>query len=344
MTTIYGLAISARATINMHSLNNEGGEGNHIQTRMVDVIGENGELYNVNAISGDMFKHIQAEHLYRLAQGMDVPLCSACARFDANRISGDPNFMRRIEAEKYSSAQVIDDMLRTCVVDDLEGNLITAGKRSVPRKSVAEFGWVVGVPEQVHTEQYFHVKYNTATRTQAEATGNAGPSDAGAEPDRSSNLGQAIFHRPASSGVYALVTNLEAARIGYNDITQRYAVDEAGSTTRLRLLLQSLLYSFVQMNGAMRNTQLPHLVNLAGVVSVSHAVLPAPTVSPLNSRYTAQIAQVATALNRLGPSLPGGTAGRDALTLHEFGSLDEFAAIMVELVATGTPYRFVERA
>src|ERR1700738_3023926 len=95
---IISLSLAARMTLNMHSLNNEGGEGNQIQTRMVDVVGEDGRLHNVNAISGDMFKHIQAGHLYRLAQGSAAPLCAACARFDANRISGDPDFMRRIEA------------------------------------------------------------------------------------------------------------------------------------------------------------------------------------------------------------------------------------------------------
>lgn len=60
---LYSLSISARATLDLHSLNNEGGEGNQIQTRMVNVIDQHGDLQNVNAISGDMFKHIQAIHL-----------------------------------------------------------------------------------------------------------------------------------------------------------------------------------------------------------------------------------------------------------------------------------------
>ena len=51
----------------MHSLNNEGGEGNQIQTRMVDIVGADGRMHNVNAISGDMLKHIQAQHFFELA-------------------------------------------------------------------------------------------------------------------------------------------------------------------------------------------------------------------------------------------------------------------------------------
>jgi len=43
-TPLYSLSISARATLDMHSLNNEGGEGNQIQTRMVNIVGEDGRL------------------------------------------------------------------------------------------------------------------------------------------------------------------------------------------------------------------------------------------------------------------------------------------------------------
>lgn len=357
--TIYSVAVSAKATIDMHSLNNEGGEGNQIQTRMVDVMDSSGRLHQVNAISGDMLKHMQAEHLFRLAQQGKHALCAACARFDANRISGDEAFIKRITTGNFTNIQTVDDMLRACLLDDMEGILITSGKRSVPRKSVAEFGWVVGVPNEVRTEQYFHVKYNSRARTQREATADADSSpetgdggatsvaDSGAgekEADRSSNQGQAIFHRPASSGHYAIVTHLEVARIGYNDISQQYAIDETERTTRLNLLLRSLLHTFVQPNGAMRNTQLPHLVALEGVVSVSRAVLPAPTVSPLNPDYAEQIKGVAGALNRLSPdSLPGGSreGGEEAVTLYEFGSLAEFADKMADIATNAVPFRLV---
>src|SRR5437764_1121066 len=41
-TPIASLSIAARATLDMHSLNNEGGEGNQIQTRMVDIVDHKG--------------------------------------------------------------------------------------------------------------------------------------------------------------------------------------------------------------------------------------------------------------------------------------------------------------
>src|SRR5690349_11259419 len=220
--TIGSLSVSAEAIIDLHALNNEGGEGNQIQTRVVEVVfrdPDTGEprVESVNAISGDMFKHIQAEHLYHLAQGdPTLPLCGGCTRFNANRISIDESFRAFINPGEKKNApnavQVLDRLLASCVIDDIEGNLITEAKQSTPRKSVVEFGWVVGRPDVTRPGQYFHVKYNPGQRAQ--------------EEDRSGNQGQAIFYRPASSGVYALVCHLELGRIGYNDISQRYAIDD----------------------------------------------------------------------------------------------------------------------
>ncbi len=90
--------------INLHSLNNEGGEGNQIQTRIVTIVDADGRLHSVNAISGDMLKHIQAEHLYRIARISELPLCQACAIFDANRMSADPDFPGLVEGEAHAGA------------------------------------------------------------------------------------------------------------------------------------------------------------------------------------------------------------------------------------------------
>ena len=323
MNGFYSLSLSARATLDLHSLNNEGGEGNQIQTRMVNIVGEDGRMYNVNAISGDMWKHIQAEHLFRLAaDGRRVPLCEGCRRFDANRISADTDFQAQLQNRETSDADILGSMLRTCAMDDMEGNLLTEGRRSLPRKSVVEFGWVVGVPNLVETDSYFHVKY-ASERSEGQRVTD------GAEEARGANLGQNIFHRPASSGVYAIVTNLELARIGLNDITQEYAISQDERTDRQRILLESLLYSFLQPNGAMRNTQNPHLVAFEGVVAVSHSPMPAPTISPLCSSYPEQLETIAASLE----PLHGGS-----VKLHRFASLAQFAQVMADMIESGKPY------
>lgn len=317
MTTIYNLSIAAQATLNLHSLNNEGGEGNQIQTRMVNIVGEDGRLYSVNAISGDMLKHIQAEHLYEISRDQGLPLCVACKQFDPNRMSADPDFRTWLsKKEKPTPIQVVDRLL-TCVLDDVEGNLITEGQ-STPRKSVIEFGWAVGLPDAVTTEQYFHVKYDPDRKEI--------PSD---KTERESNLGQAIFHRPANSGQYAIVCNVEAQRIGYNDISQKYTIPAIERKQRFAAVLQSLAYTFVQPNGAMRNTQNPHIVNVQGALAYSTGPAPAPLLSPLNRKFDEQMEAIAASLNTIH-------AGR--LVVERFASLADLVAILMRLVAEGDVY------
>jgi CRISPR-associated protein Cst2 len=304
----------------MHSLNNEGSEGNQIQTRMVDIVGMDGRLHNVNAISGDMLKHIQAEHLYHLARnGEGLPLCAACQAFDANRISADAEYIAEIKDK--SDAEAINLMLERCALDDMEGNLITAD-RSTPRKSVVEFGWVIGVPDVTTTGSYFHVKYATERGTAAREA-------AAAEGARKANLQQAIFHRPASSGIYAIINHCEVSRIGFNDISRRYAIDDTARRARYQALLESVLYTFVHPKGAMRAAQFPHIVALQGVVSYSTDVVPAPTVSPLNEDFRDEIDGIANALNGLRPG---------AVSVHRFESLPALAQVIRELVETTEPF------
>jgi len=320
---VYSLSISAQATLNMHSLNNEGGEGNQITTRMVNIVGEDGRLHNVNAISGDMLKHIQAEHLFRLLSGReDIPLCAGCREFNANRISGDAEYGKAIEGK--SDAEAISLLLESCALDDMAGNLITAGNRSIPRKSVAEFSWVVGLPELTTTDSYFHVKYASERSKKAREAESE-------EEQRKANLGQAIFHRPASSGVYAIVANFEMARIGLNDIIQTYTLDDAQRAARYRALLESILYSFIEPNGAMRGTQNPHIVDFKGVVAVSSDVVPAPTMSPINGKYRQQLQGIREALEKVRPG---------AVMLSEFDSLAQFSGVMADLIETTAPYTF----
>ncbi len=325
-TPVFALSISAQAVLNLHSLNNEGSEGNQTQTRMVNILTRNGDgeyvTSNVNAISGDMFKHMQASHLHRIASQRGLPLCEACQRFDANRISADENFREWLKAKNPTQVQVIDYMIDACVIDDLMGNLITEGSLSTPRKSTAEYGWIVALPDHVSTDEYFHVKYVPDQREK--------PED---KDQREGNLGQAIFHRPASSGAYAMVCHLEPARIGYNDVIQTYV--DVNREERYRAMLESLLNTFLEPGGAMRNTQLPHIVEVWGAVTLSHGVVPAPALSPLDPFFVDNLTGIANELNQLHPA---GT-----VEVRPFDNLTGLAAIMRELIADTTPYQLVYR-
>ena len=320
-TTIYSLAISAQAILDMHSLNNEGGEGNQIQTRMVNVFA-NGGIHNVNAISGDMFKHIQSEHLHRLATAEGLPLSEGARQFNANRVNydidTDKEFLSALDKAKGNAAE-LDLILRRCAVTDMAGTLVTAGKRSLPRKSVVEFGWVVGIPGKVDTDSYFHVKYE-----KERGAGGAAVTESGSISGK-----QTPFHRPASSGAYAIVLNIEANRIGFNDISQKYAVDESGRAARLRVLLESVLHTFIEPAGAMRSAQNPHILDFAGVLAISRDVVPAPCISPLKPDFADDVVRIGAGLNTIRPN---------AIEVIKFESLGEFTEKMAALINTAAPY------
>jgi len=308
---IHSLAISARLTLNLHNLNSEGTEGNQQQTRMVHVVDAQGARRAVNAVSGDMFKHILVGHLTPLLEAENQPLSPAARQLNPDRIVAGYQPLADLAANKMTpNSEIMTTMIRDCAVTDLAGALLT-GTRAVGRKSVVEFGWVVGLPAATHTEQYLHVKY--APETRATATG--GETVAGT---------QALFHRPTSSGVYALVCNLDLYRIGLNDITRQYVVDENSRRVRARALLRALAATLLKPVGAQRNTQNPHIAGCEGVIAVSECSLPAPMLSPLDDAFCDEIDRCAAALNRVQP---------DAVRTLRFGSASQAVDILARLSA-----------
>jgi CRISPR-associated protein Cst2 len=182
---------------------------------------------------------------------------------------------------------------------------------------VAEFGWVVGLPQDgagdpvTVTEQYFHVKYAPEGRGAA----------AGGETVAGK---QAIFHRPASSGIYALICNLDFYRIGLNDITRQYVVDQSGRQSRAKALVQALAATLLKPTGAQRSTQNPHIVSCEGVIATSSTSLPAPTVSPLHDNYRDQIKKVAEELNKIRIN---------GVTVNPFATLADGVGDLVNIAA-----------
>jgi len=183
----------------------------------------------------------------------------------------------------------------------------------------------------VRTDSYFHAKYVSERGTEKRAE-DADGQKSGA------NLGQSIFHRPASSGIYAIVCHLELARIGYNDISQDYAVEGPERQRRASLLLESLLHSFIELNGAMRSTQLPHLVALDGVITTSTGTIPAPLVSPLmggaddHETYKRQLEEIVAALNG---------SGEQTVAMSTFDTISGFATQMRTLIDSSSPFTLV---
>jgi len=120
------------------------------------------------------------------------------------------------------------------------------------------------------------------------------------------------------------------ARIGFNDISQQYAVPDDEREQRYLAFLESILYTFIEPNGAMRGTQNPHIVEFEGVVTVTNQVMPAPALSPLDENYRQGVEQIAGALNDLRPG---------AIAIHRFDAMGQFAEVMKGLIQDTQPYK-----
>ena len=306
------ISISGRITLNMHSLNNEGGEGNQIITRQMTIIGEDGEEHTVNGISGDMFKHIHVGHLINQAKEKGLPLCSNCKKGNPNRLSSGEDLGKYFEKnDNYSDSDIANAIISNCIIDDSHGVLITKignNNKNHARKSIVEFAWTVGIPDKNNTETYLHTKV---------------VSDAGnIKSGSSSNEGQNIFHRPANHGVYAFICNIEVYRLSYNDITRSYPkINDRNS--RYKAVLSSILNTFLNPKGAMTSIQKPHITDFNGVVTISNNSTPAPTISPINSKYLDEIKRITENINQLEK--------KETIELRKFNGLGELSKIITDL-------------
>lgn len=317
---IASISISGEITLNMHSLNNEGGEGNQIMTRQLTIVDKEGREHTVNGISGDMFKHIHVGHLINYAKENKLELCSNCSVGNPNRLSSGEDlgtFFSTVDIKTLGDKEIADAIISKCIVDDSHGVLVTSiGKqnRNHARKSVIEFGWTIGIPDKNNTETYIH------TKVVADAAGKKG---------ESSNEGQNIFHRPANHGAYAFVCNIDTFRIGYNDIDRKYSIGDPKRTERYKAILQSLLSSFLNPRGAMTSSQKPHITDFKGVVSFSEKLIPAPTISPINPDYLNEIGKIKDNLNLIEPN---------SVTTKTFNGFGDLSEIIKDLIAE-EPYK-----
>lgn len=318
--SISSISISGEMTLNLHSLNNEGGEGNQIMTRQLTIVDKNGEEQTVTGISGDMFKHIHAAHMQNYCAENNISLSEYSKILNPNRIKAE-ELKEEAGKEKNTQEDVINAMIKKCAICDAHGVLITdkvgenKSSTNTPRKSVIEFAWTVGIPGKNNTETYIHTKLVADAGSKGSAT--------------ASNEGQNIFHRPANHGVYAFVCNIDTYRIGLNDINRVYAISNEERSNRYKAVVQCLLSSILNPKGAMTSAQKPHITDFKGVVAVSHKLIPAPTISAINDKYLTEIKQIADNLNTIQP---------DSIDIEEFDGFGKLTKIFADLLKA-EPYK-----
>lgn len=308
MATIASLSISGEITLNLHSLNNEGGEGNQIITRQVTIVDKHGEAHTVNAISGDMFKHIHAVHQANYCIENNLPLSNLAKTLSPDRIGAD---QLKTVVKKGTREAVQDGFITLCTITDTHGVLMTDdvnGISNTPRKSVIEFGWTVGKPGQGNTDTYFHMRGATQ-----------------------SNPNPTPFNRPANHGVYAFVCSIEVYRIGFNDFSRQYPIMDEDRKKRYKSIISALLNSFINPQGAMTSTQKPHITDFKGVVATSSRLTPAPTISALNIDYKTEIEKIKRNLNKIEA---------ETISVSEFDGLGDLSELLTDLIKHD-PYKII---
>jgi CRISPR-associated protein Cst2 len=145
-----------------------------------------------------------------------------------------------------------------------------------------------------------------------------------------------VFNRPASSGVYAFVAHLDVAAIGFNPYSQEYPTEAYGTKIdrdlRLRAAVMALAQTVLHPKGALTSTQLPHVVDVEGFVSISSSAAAAPLISPLADGFVDQGYNIAQLVNRLH--------GENAVSLLPFAGSEGLLAQLADVVEHTTPGQY----
>ncbi len=277
---IYEIAILAKATWNLHSLNNEGTVGNVTEPRTIVLA----DGTKTDGISGEMLKHIHAQNLWVL-EGDKNKLCESCKNLEPMRADGS----KVVRGEKTPSGAV-KKSLKGCMICDLHGFLVQ--KPTVARPSTVEFGWALGVP-QVHRDIHLHARH--AVGEKAKPTKEEQQNQKEERPETA----QMVYHRPTRSGVYAIISIFAPWRIGLNNVNYDYEIDQDIRKQRYLLALRAYQGMFSRPDGAMTSTRLPHSDGFEGLVVISRTNFPVPVISPLKQTYQEEMEKIAQKISGL---------------------------------------------
>lgn len=224
------IAIMMRLKLAGESLNNEGSIGNTMQPRQIEF--ENEEIRQ--AISGEMLKHYHSRNLRLLAD--ENELCDTCKIFS-------PMKKGKVK-ENDERLSPSGNKVKNCVIDDIEGFMNVDKGVNEKRVSCVKFSWAIATKEN---------EYQTTLHNRV----------AVADDDQTAQM---LFHRPLRNNEYALTVQVDLDRIGFDDEKLIYTLEEDKIKARQEKCIRALLNMFVDMEGAMCSTRLPHIQNIEGIL------------------------------------------------------------------------------
>lgn len=333
---VKNLTLVGRLSINLASLNNEGTEGNATQPRTATIV-DNGELYTVPVISGDMLKYWHVKHLCAIAQDRGLPLSENNARRNPNpnrlkaELANHKWVLDKIpDAKKWKKDSDVDkDFLEQslyglvaseCAVTDAHGLLITevapqdekekkvfSASVAVARTSRIQTGFMTGIPRKNATGHYFHAKY-VSKRTGIKSR------------ESTSGEGQNIFTRPATSADFAVVVNIDLAGLGFNDAANEYVISEEEQQKRRKAVLDAMSFTLMNQPGANSSQQFPHIMGFEGAIVTSNNRSPAPSASPIKEDYLNTLDKLVSNINKMN--------GDESAVLYKTKSIDEAVSFL----------------
>lgn len=243
------IAIMMRLQLAGESLNNEGNIGNVTQPRQIEF--PNGDVRQ--AISGEMLKHNHSRNVRLLAD--ENELCDTCKIFSPMKNGKVKEMDNKLSAS--------GNKVKECIIDDIEG-FMNAGKgANEKRTSCIKFSWAIATEEN---------EYQTMLHTRVDVT----QDNSKKKEDRETTEGegntnkdqntQMLFHRPLRNNEYALTIQVDLDRIGFDDEKLIYALDDDIVKARQDKCIKALLNMFIDMEGAMCSTRLPHIQNIEGIL------------------------------------------------------------------------------
>lgn len=250
------LAMMFLITLEGEALNNEGNIGNTMQPRQIEL--SDGSVRN--AISGEMLKHFHTRNVRLLAD--DNELCETCKIFS-------PMKNGKIKAKDENLSES-GNRVKECIVDDIEG-FMNAGKgNNEKRSSCIKFSWAISKEENdyqsmLHNRVDPTDKNNKTKNEQITDEGENIDTTSDANTNKSQNT-QMIFYRPIRSNQYALTIQIDLDRIGFDDEKLKDAVSKEIKKRRQNICLKAVKNMFLDIEGALCSTRLPHLRNIEGII------------------------------------------------------------------------------